>query len=1033
MQWLAELCVKRPVFAWVLILSLTVVGVFAFTRLGVDRFPNVDIPSVAITTRLPGAAPEQIETEVTDKIEEAVNTISGIDTLTSSSSEGVSQVVVSFVLEKDANVAAQEVRDKVNRVIPLLPRTVIQPTVEKLDPTASPVLTVAVTADKPIREITEYADKVLRRQLESADGVGQVLIIGGRNRQINLWLNAELLRAQNITVNEVARALQAQNVDVPGGRVDRGAEAVTLRTRGRVLHVADFGEIVLREVGGHSVRMKDVARIEDGMVEARTEATLDGVPTVLLQIRKQSGTNTVEVANGLKDRLAVLEQSLRPGYGLRIVRDEADFIEASIDTVEEHLIVGSLLAAVVVWLFLGNVRSTIIAAISIPTSIIATFALIWYMGFTLNMLTMLALTLSVGIVIDDAIVVLENIFRFIEEKGMPPRQAAIEATREIGLAVLATTFSLVAIFAPVGFMSGMVGRFMASFGLTMSFAVLVSLFVSFTLTPMMCAYWLKGQALSASGHDSKHSRLFGPIDRGYTRLLEWAMVHRGWVAAATVLVLLSSVPLFQVVNVNFTPVDDQSQFDITVRAPEGSSLAATGILANRIASAVRGLPEVDYTLVTVAGDTAGTLNTATVFVRLKAIHDRDRSQDQVMGAIRNDVLPATAPAGVRVAVQPSGGPGGGGGDIQLVLQGPSLDALEKYSETLRDQVAKIPGLVDVDTTLNLGKPEISIQIDRPKAADLGVSIADTAEAVRLLVGGDAVTTFNDAGEQYDVQLRARIEDRSSAESLAALSVPSTRLGSVSLDNIASFERDSAPATISRISRQRQVTVVANLLPGTGQTAVQQEMLRQADDLQMGSEYRAGFIGRSRELNRTATAFLSAIILSLVFMYLILAAQFESWLHPVTILLSLPLTLPFALVSIIIFGQSLNIFSGLGLLVLFGVVKKNSILQIDHANQLKEAGLPTDRAVIQASRDRLRPILMTTLAFVAGMIPLVISQGVGSATNHAIGWVVIGGQTLVLVLTLVVTPVAYSLFDEVQQRRLLRPLTYRRFRESTASR
>jgi HAE1 family hydrophobic/amphiphilic exporter-1 len=511
------------------------------------------------------------------------------------------------------------------------------------------------------------------------------------------------------------------------------------------------------------------------------------------------------------------------------------------------------------------------------------------------------------------------------------------------------------------------------------------------------------------------------------------MVHRGWVAAATVLVLLSSVPLFQVVNVNFTPVDDQSQFDITVRAPEGSSLAATGILANRIASAVRGLPEVDYTLVTVAGDTAGTLNTATVFVRLKAIHDRDRSQDQVMGAIRSEVLPATAPAGVRVAVQPSGGPGGGGGDIQLVLQGPSLDALEKYSETLRDQVAKIPGLVDVDTTLNLGKPEISIQIDRPKAADLGVSIADTAEAVRLLVGGDAVTTFNDAGEQYDVQLRARIEDRSSAESLAALSVPSTRLGSVSLDNIASFERDSAPATISRISRQRQVTVVANLLPGTGQTAVQQEMLRQADDLQMGSEYRAGFIGRSRELNRTATAFLSAIILSLVFMYLILAAQFESWLHPVTILLSLPLTLPFALVSIIIFGQSLNIFSGLGLLVLFGVVKKNSILQIDHANQLKEAGVPTDRAVIQASRDRLRPILMTTLAFVAGMIPLVISQGVGSATNHAIGWVVIGGQTLVLVLTLVVTPVAYSLFDEVQQRRLLRPLTYRRFRESTASR
>ncbi len=1031
MQWLAELCVKRPVFAWVLILSLTVVGIFAYTRLGVDRFPNVDIPSVAITTRLPGAAPEQIETEVTDKIEEAVNTISGIDMLTSNSSEGVSQVVVSFVLDKDANVAAQEVRDKVNRVIPLLPRTVIQPTVEKLDPTASPVLTVAVTAEKPIREITEYADKVLRRQLESSDGVGQVLIIGGRNRQINLWLNAELLRAQNITVNEVARALQTQNVDVPGGRLDRGAEAVTLRTRGRVARVEDFGEIVIREVNGHPVRLRDVAKVEDGMVESRTEASLNGVATVLLQIRKQSGTNTVEVANLLKERLATLEQTLRPGYGLRIVRDEADFIEASIATVEEHLIVGSLLAAFVVWLFLGNLRSTIIAAISIPTSIIATFGLIWYMGFTLNMLTMLALTLSVGIVIDDAIVVLENIYRFIEEKGMPPRQAAIEATREIGLAVMATTFSLVAIFAPVGFMSGMVGRFMQSFGLTMSFAVLVSLFVSFTLTPMMCAYWLKAKTLDAGSdagpggpapptHDSKHNRFFAPLDRGYTRLLEWAMVHRGLVAAATALVLLSSVPLFRIVNVNFTPVDDTSQFDVSVRAPEGSSLAATQLIASRLAAQIRGIPEVSYTLVTVAGDTAGTLNTATVFVRLQDVHERERDQAAIMAVVRNDFLPSVTQSGVRASVQPSGGPGGGGGDIQFVLQGPSLDALEKYSETLRGQVAKIPGLVDVDTTLNLGKPEISIHIDRPKAADLGVSIADTAEAVRLLVGGDAVTTFNDSGEQYEVFLRARSEDRGSAESLKALSVPSSRLGSVSLDNIASFERDSSPATISRIARQRQVTVVANMLPGVGQSAVQQEMMRLADDLQMGPEYRAGFVGRSRELNRTATAFLSAIILSLVFMYLILAAQFESWLHPVTILLSLPLTLPFALVSIIIFGQSLNIFSGLGLLVLFGVVKKNSILQIDHANQLRDEGMPTDRAVIQASRDRLRPNLMTKLAFVAGMIPLVVSQGVGSATNHAIGWVVIGGQTLVLVLTLVVTPVAYSLFDEVQQRGLLSP-------------
>jgi HAE1 family hydrophobic/amphiphilic exporter-1 len=1016
MQWLASLCVRRPVFAWVLVLSLTVVGLFAFGQLGVDRFPNVDIPTISVTTRLPGAAPEQIETEVTDKIEESVNTISGIDTLTSTSSEGISQVMVSFKLEKNADIAAQEVRDRINRVMPQLPRTVLQPTVEKLDFTASPVITVAVTANKPVRDITEFADKILRRRLESSDGVGQVVVIGGRGRQLNIWLDTALLRAQKLSVNDVARALQSQNADIPGGRMDQGAESVTLRTRGRIGSIDGFGDVVLREVAGHPVRLRDVARVEDGMAEPRTEASVNGEATVLLQIRKQSGTNTVEVANNVKQRLADLEGILPAGYQLRIVRDEAQFIEASIASVQEHLVVGSILAAVVVWLFLGNFRSTVIAAISIPTSIVATFALVWYMGFTLNMLTMLALTLSVGIVIDDAIVVLENIFRFIEEKGMPPMQAAVEATKEIGLAVMATTLSLVAIFAPVGFMSGMVGRFMQSFGLTMAFAVMVSLFVSFTLTPMMSAYWLKPQP-KGDHRDSKHNRLFDPLDRGYTRMLDWAMAHRGLVSVAAVLVLLSSIPLFRFTAVNFTPEDDQSQFDVTMRAPEGTSLAAMEVLANRVSTAVRQIPEVDFTLVTVAGDAAGTLNTASMLVRLHPIEERERDQFAVMAQVREQILPAYTKAGIRTAVQLGGGPGGGGGGIQFMVQGPDLKQLETYGEQLREKALAIPGLVDVDTTLNAGKPEMSVLLDRPKAADLGVSIADAADAIRLLVAGDQVTTFNDAGEQYEVHLRAEEINRSSTEAIGGLPVPSSGLGIVSLDNIASFERGDSPATISRMGRQRQVTISANMLPGTSQGTAQEQLAAAAAELHFGPEYRADFAGRSRELNRTATAFLTAIALSFIFMYLILAAQFESWLHPVTILLSLPLTLPFALLSLIIFQQSLNIFSGLGLLVLFGVVKKNSILQIDHANQLRDSGMNTHDAVIQASRDRLRPILMTTLAFVAGMIPLVVSQGVGSATNHAIGWVVIGGQTMVLLVTLIVTPVAYSLFDDAARARV----------------
>ncbi len=1024
MQALAALCVRRPVFASVLVLSLVVVGFFSFIQLGVDRLPNVDIPTITVTTRLPGAAPEQIESEVTDKVEEAVNTISGIDQLSSNSAEGISQVVVTFRLDKNADVAAQEVRDRVNRILPLLPRTITQPTIEKQDPDAAPILTLALTANKPVREITEYADKVLRRRLESADGVGQVLVLGGRKRQINVWLDAERLRGQNLTVNDVSRALQTQNVDVPGGRVERGAQTLTMRTRGRVETPAEFNDIVIRAVGGHPVRISDVAGVEDGMEDATTMASLNGVPTVMLQVRKQSGTNTVEVVRNVKERLETVQATIPAGYSVRLVRDQSEFIDASISSLQEHLIIGSLLASLVVLLFLGNLRSTIIAAISIPTSIVATFGLVWYMGFTLNMLTMLALTLAVGIVIDDAIVVLENIYRFIEEKEMPPMQAAVEATREIGLAVLATTMSLVAIFVPVGFMSGMVGRFMKSFGLTMAFAVMVSLLVSFTLTPMMSARWLKVKPRSEDEahhpHDSKHSVVFGPIDRVYTRMLEWAMGHRALVAVVAVLVLFSSVPLFRVVNVNFTPTDDTSEMEVNLRAPEGTSLEATDVLANRIATAVRRLPEVDYTVVTVAGDGAGTLNSANLYVKLKGLDQRSRDVFALVEDVRNNVLPATVPAGVRTSVGASGsiGSGGAGGDIQFVMQGPDLKQLEIQSQKLVALSRQIPGLVDVDTNLNVGRPEMSVHLDRPKAADLGVQMSDAAEALRLLVGGDQVTTYNENGEQYEVHVRAASGDRGSDQSLGLLPVPSAQLGSVTLNNVATFSPDSAPTEIRRLNRQRQVTVGANMLPGTSQAGAQAKMMDASARLDLGSDYQMGFSGRSRELNRTASAFLTAFALSLIFMYLVLAAQFESWLHPVTILLSLPLTLPFALLSILIFNQSLNIFSALGLLVLFGVVKKNSILQIDHANQLRESGLNVHDAVIRASRDRLRPILMTTLAFVAGMIPLVLTSGVGSATNHAIGFVVIGGQTFVLLLTLIVTPVAYTLFDELSEKRPL---------------
>jgi HAE1 family hydrophobic/amphiphilic exporter-1 len=1018
MQWLAELCVKRPVFATVLILSLSVVGIFAFLKLGVDRYPKIDLPTILVTTVQPGAAPEQIETEVTDKIEEAVNTISGIDELRSSSSEGVSQVILTFLLDKDIDVAAQEVRDKVNGVLPLLPKTIQQPRVDRMDPDAAPVLSLALTADKPLRDMTEYADKVLRRQLESLNGVGQVVVTGGRERQINIWLDADRLRAYNVTVTDVARALNTQNAEIPGGRMDQGANSITLRTRGRVQSVEEFGDIVVKASQTHPVKISDVAQVEDGMADTDTLANIDGTSTVLLNIRRQSGTNTVEVVNGVKEQLKATEKALPPGYKLRIVRDGAEFIEASIHNVEEHLIVGSLLAAFVVMLFLTNLRSTIISAIAIPTSIVATFGLIWYMGFTLNMMTMLALTLSVGIVIDDAIVVLENIYRFIEEKHDDQYQAAIDGTKEIGLAVLATTLSLVAIFVPVGFMGGIVGRFMKSFGLTMAFAIMVSLLVSFTLTPMLAARWLKVKKHGGEGHSSKDSKVFRAVDAVYSRMLEWSMAHRGIVAMIAVGVLLSTVPLFMAVDKNFLNNDDQSEFEINLRAPEGTSLESTEVITNRVATAIRKqIPEVDYTLVQIAGDAAKTRNLGNIYVRLKPIERRDRDQFTIMTAIRSEVLPPVA-TNLRTSVQPIANIGGGGSqnaDIQFIINGTDLAKLDAYSKQLVARVKQIPGVVDVDTSMNAGKPEMSVRVDRPKAADMGVQIADAAEALRLLVGGDQVTTYNEAGEQYEVHLRAQQTDRSTQQAVAALTVPSARLGAVSLDNVANFSPGSAPSDINRLNRQRQVTVFANLLPTASQAEVQNAMVAEFQKMNAGADYRGAMTGRSKELGRAAQNFVLAFLLSLIFMYLILAAQFESWLHPITILLSLPLTLPFALLSIIIFRQSLNILSALGLLVLFGVVKKNSILQIDHANQLKETGLSTHDAIVRASRDRLRPILMTTFAFVAGMIPLIVSRGIGSGTNHAIGFVVFGGQSLALLLTLLVTPVAYSLFDDLQQR------------------
>ncbi len=1035
MQKLAEICVRRPVFASVLVLALVVVGAFSYMKLGVDRFPKVEFPWVTITTVLPGAAPEEVETEISDKVEESVNTISGIDQLSSFSSENVSVVTISFDLEKNADVAAQEVRDRVNSIVGDLPRDAEPPVILKIDPDAVPVIGIALSGPAGEREISEYADKTLRRRLETISGVGQVTVTGARPRQINVVVDNEKLAAQGLTAAQVMAALQSQNVQIPGGRVETGPRDLTLRTYGRVGTPADFGNISIINRNGVPIRVRDVAHIEDSVAEVESLASVSGQPAVVLSLRKQSGTNTIDVVNAVKERVGDLRAQLPRGWKMEIVRDQSEFIIAAVDAVKEHLILGSILAAGIVWLFLRKFRPTLISAIAIPSSLIATFAAMQFMGFTLNVISLLALTLAVGIVIDDAVVVLENIFRHMEEKNLTPREAAVEGTKEVGLAVMATSLSLIAVFLPVAFMGGIVGRFMYQFGVTMAFSIAVSLLVAFTLTPMLASRWLKKDDV-AKEHTSRSRGFYAVIENVYLRMLKWSMAHR-WVIVTTMVVLVFVVTpmLFKVVNKNFLPVDDESQFVVSVRAPEGASPSATRTIAESVATQIRKKnPEVALTVVTIGDDPQKTLNLGSIYVKLVNVSDRKRSQFDVMDEVRREILPQYARLNLRTQVAPVNAFGGGAdAEVMFWVGGPDLNQLDKYAQELTKSISDPSlGTVDVQTNYIVGKPELGVRIDRDKAADLGVRVQDIAATLNVLVGGQKATNYYEGGEEYEVHVRGEHDVRRDIAGIMQMEVPSSKIGTVKMSDVVHITEGTGPSLINRLNRRRMVMVMANMKPGYSSQTVMTKLSETAKKLNMPASYSYDFTGRSREQGKAAMNFLLAFVLSIVFMYLILAAQFESWLHPITILISLPLTVPFALLSIVLFHQSLNIFSALGIVVLFGIVKKNSILQVDHTNQLRERGFDRMHAIIEANRDRLRPILMTTLAFVAGMIPLVVSSGTGAGTNRAIGFTVMGGQTLVLLLTLLATPVMYSLFDDMGVRSALLTLpTRRRVRHDTA--
>jgi HAE1 family hydrophobic/amphiphilic exporter-1 len=860
------------------------------------------------------------------------------------------------------------------------------------------------------RELTEIADKQVRRAIQTVDGVGSVDLHGGQGRQIRVLLDAQKLTAHNFTVLDVREALQRENIEAPGGRMITGPQELGLRTLGRVTSAEQFGEIVIGTRGGTPVRVRDVARVEDGAEELRTWSALfrkGAAPqdVVAIDVLRQSGVNTVRVADDVRSKVDDLRAQLPAGVQLQVVHDISDFIKASVHSLIEHLIFGSILASLVVWLFIRNWRAVLIAAVAIPASIISTFTLMRGMDFSLNNITLLALTLAVGIVIDDAIIVLENIFRFMEEKGRDRVRAAIEATKEIGLAVMATTLSLVIIFLPIAFMSGYARKYVNSFGWTMAMAILVSLLVAFTLTPMMSSRMLKlgGREKKAHSEGVLHS-----VEQYYLRMLRWSLAHRPAILVICLLTFLSTFGFYHLVGRDWIPADDQSELISSYTLPEGTSLEKTTKLAQEIAERVIAMPEV----ILVQVFTHGPTNHAHLFIVLAPRGERKRSHVQMATEVRAIL------ANYRNLTYNVRLPSVLGGEIYFpiaaVIRGPELSQLAELSKTVAGRMSKYPELVDVNPSLNLNTPELQVKVDRQRAADIGVRMTDVSDAVRLFYSGeDEITRFKEGSEQYPVTMQLLPEQRDNPDVLARMMVPSAKLGQVRLENVANITRGAGPATLQRYNREFQVSVYANVAAGYPLDLAAAHTVESIKEVGLPAGYSYLFSGQVKVLEETTWNLLLAMSLASIFMYMVLAAQFESFTYPFIIMLTLPLSIPFALFSLWITGRALSLWSALGMFLLLGIVKKNGILQVDYTNRLRAEGLPVREAILEANRVRLRPILMTTLSIIAGLIPVAIGIGAGSEQRASIAVTIIGGQTLCLLLTLLVVPVAYSYLAEFE--------------------
>jgi len=1007
---IAETCVRHPIFTVMLIAFLLTLGIFSYRGLAVDLFPKADPATVNVEVQLPGATPEEMVTGIVLPLEDAISSVSGIDEMSVYASEGLADITCTFVLERDIDGAAQDIREKVAAAVNRLPHETLPPVITKEDPQSDPIMTLLVSGPMSRRELTEIADKKVRRAIQTVDGVGSVELNGGQARQIRVLLDAQKLTAHNFTVLDVRNALQRENIEAPGGRMIEGPQELGLRTLGRVTSAEQFGQIVVGTQGRIPVRIRDVARVEDGAQELRTWSALfgkgnPGEDVVSIQILRQSGANTVRVADNVRQQIEQLRSQMPPGVQLLIVHDISDFIKASVHSLIEHLILGSIFASAIVWLFIRNWRAVLIAAVAIPSSIIATFTLMRAMDFSLNNMTLLALTLAVGIVIDDAIIVLENIFRYMEDKGRNRIQAAVEATQEIGLAVMATTLSLIIIFLPIAFMTGYARKYVNSFGWTMAMAILVSLLVAFTLTPMMSSRLLRVNPDEKKSHSQG---VLQAVEETYMKMLRWSLAHRPVLATICVATFLSTFGLYHLVGRDWIPADDQSELQSSFTLPEGTSLEKTSQIASDMARRISDMPEVAF----VQSYTHGPTNHAHLFIGLVPRGQRKLSHAQTATKVRA-VLATYHNVTYNVRL-----PSVLGGEIYFpisaVIRGPDLNQLAETSKKVADRMRNYPDLVDVNPSLNLNTPELQVKVDRQRAADIGVRMTDISDAVRLFYSGeDEITRFKEGSEQYPVTMQLLPEQRDNPDVLSRMMVPSSKLGQVRLENVAEIGRGFGPATLWRYNREFEVSVYANVNTGYPLDLAAAHTIQSIHDVGLPPGYSYLFSGQVKVLEETTWNLLLAMLLASIFMYMVLAAQFESFSYPFIIMLTLPLSVPFALFSLWITGRALSLWSALGMFLLLGIVKKNGILQVDYTNRLLAQGMPMHEAILEANRVRLRPILMTTLSIIAGLIPVAVGIGAGSEQRASIAVTIIGGQTLCLLLTLLVVPVAYSYFAELE--------------------